>query len=94
MLHECSDQDRIARHRIKQIFDYLKALNEHRNPAVRMVKDQPWSMWLDRLPKHPSIEFPQRLPRGSSQEGEIAGDDRSILLRVRRPQLDGASTSS
>ncbi len=87
MLQESLDQDRIARHRIKQVFDYLKALNERRNPAVRTVKEQPWHIWLDRLPSNPSIEFRQRVPRGTSEEDEAEGDDRSILLRVRRPQM-------
>ncbi len=87
MIQASLDQDRIARHRIKQVFDYLKALNEHRNPAIRPVKEQPWHMWLDTLPSNPSIEFRQRVPRGTNEEDEGVGDDRSILLRVRRPQM-------
>ena len=41
-----SEQQRICRQRIGQVFDYLKALNEHRNPAVRRIQEQPgcWAL--------------------------------------------------
>jgi very-short-patch-repair endonuclease len=76
-----------SKQRIKQIFEYLKALNEHRNPSVRQIREQPWSLWLDDFPRHPSIEFPQRvaLPRG--KEIEESGSEPTFVLRVRRPKL-------
>ncbi len=61
----------VARDRIARVFRYLQALNEHRNPPKRLLRDQPWSMHFCRLPDHPAIQ------RGGS------GDE--ILLRVRRP---------
>jgi len=69
-----------------QVFDYLKALNDHRNPAVRRVQEQSWFMWLDELPDHPSIELQTRFATttDNDDEGELAS---GCLLRVRRPKL-------
>src|SRR5436190_18353795 len=50
-------QNDVGKLRIKQVFEYLKALNDHRNPAVRQVKEHPWHFWLDHLPDHPTIEL-------------------------------------
>lgn len=82
----------IAKQRIKQIFEYLKALNEHRNPSVRQIREQPWSLWLDDFPRHPSIEFPQRVVLSSGSEIENSVNDPAHLLRVRRPELTTAPT--
>lgn len=82
----------IAKQRIKQIFEYLKALNEHRNPSVRQIREQPWSLWLDDFPRHPSIEFPQRVALPSGKEIEESGNQPAYLLRVRRPKLTTAPT--
>jgi len=89
MSHD-AEQNRIAKQRIKQIFEYLKALNEHRNPAIRQIREQPWSIWLDDLPSHPSIEFPQRVARPMAVEGEENTGEPSFVLRVRRPRLTTA----
>ena len=81
-----------AKHRIKQIFEYLKSLNEHRNPSVRQIREQPWSLWLDDFPRHPSIDFPQRLALPPGKEIEESGNEAAHLLRVRRPKLTTAPT--
>ncbi len=90
MIDDVSDQKRIAKERIGQIFKFLKALNEHRNPAIRQVREQPWSMWLDSLPDHPSVKFPQRVARSTSAEGEAIAAEPDFILRVRRPKLTTA----
>ncbi len=61
----------LGRDRVAQVFRYLEALNQHRNPAKCLLREQPWSMHLRDLPDHPSIHL------ASSRE--------EILLRVRRP---------
>jgi len=81
-------QKDVCASRIKQVFEYLKALNDHRNPAVRQVKEYPWHYWLDHLPDHPTVELQAVLPQKKSEtdEGEQAKSP-LCLLRVRRPQL-------
>ena len=51
-----SDKLRIARDKLTRVFRYLEALNQHRNPAKRQIREQPWSLWLHGLPSHPSIK--------------------------------------
>jgi len=36
--------------------DPEKALNQHRNPAKRQIREQLWSLWLHDLPEHPAIK--------------------------------------
>ena len=57
---------RIGRERIARVFRYLKALNEHRNPAKRDLSEQPWTLWFRNLPDHPSIQ--RRLLNGKDAE--------------------------
>lgn len=83
---------RIARQRIKQIFEYLKALNEHRNPSIRQVREQPWSLWLDDLPQHPCIDFPQRVAYSATAQIEGTSSEPAYLLCVGRPALTTAPT--
>src|SRR5260370_40678154 len=78
----------VGKLRIKQVFEYLKALNDHRNPAVRQVKEHPWHFWLDQLPDHPTVEL-QAVPSqkaSETDEGEEATTP-LYLLRVQRPTL-------
>ena len=79
-----------AKNRIKQIFEYLKSLNEHRNPSVRQIRDQPWLLWLDDFPRHPSIDFPQRVALPPGREVDESVTEPAHLLRVRRPKLTTA----
>jgi len=81
-------QDEIGKLRIKQVFEYLKALNDHRNPAVRQVKEHPWHFWLDHLPDHPSIELQALRPQEASDADESEELTAPLyLFRVRRPKL-------
>lgn len=47
---------RVGRERLTHVFQYLEALNQHRNPAKRQIREQLWTLWLKDLPAHPSIE--------------------------------------
>jgi len=72
----------VARARLRQVFDYLRELDQLRNPVRRVVEEQPWHYWLRDLPSHPCIR------RGVFREGNAdddAGDD--FVLRVRRPEI-------
>ena len=35
---------RVARDKLTRVFRYLEALNQHRNPATRQIRDQLWSL--------------------------------------------------
>ena len=68
-----------GRERIARVFRYLKALNEHRNPAKRDLSEQPWALWFRHLPDHPIIQ--RRAPNGQQP------DDEDFILKVGRPNF-------
>jgi very-short-patch-repair endonuclease len=84
----------IGRKRATQIFRYLEALNQQRNPAKRHLDDQLWHLWFRDLPEHPSIRRAEFASSPSSAEGTSAQSvetspvpDDEFILKVRRPKL-------
>jgi very-short-patch-repair endonuclease len=84
----------IGRKRVTQIFRYLEALNQQRNPAKRHLGEQLWHLWFRDLPEHPSIRRAEFATSLSSAEGTDAqsaetppGPDDEFILKVRRPKL-------
>jgi very-short-patch-repair endonuclease len=95
-----TESSRIGRDRLTRVFQYLEALNQHRNPAKRQIRDQLWHLWLHDLPDHASI---RRGQLSSSEESEnsaaasIAPEEREpsrFVLKVRRPILTRAPEPS
>jgi very-short-patch-repair endonuclease len=78
--------------RAKQVFRFLKAFAERSLPLQRRLLDQPWSMVLADLPKHPSITIGevQISADAASESGAEAADDAAPLVRVRRPTFTRA----
>jgi len=72
----------VGRERIARVFRYLKALNEHRNPAKRDLSEQPWALWFRNLPDHPAIQ--RRLLNGKD------ADEDDFILKVGRPTFTQA----
>jgi hypothetical protein len=76
-----------ARQRIGQVFRYLQALNDQRNPAIRQLSRQEWIHRLADLPSHHTVR------RGSLLAGvlgpDLSGRESSdeYILRVRRPHI-------
>jgi len=79
-----------ARDKLTRVFRYLEALNQHRNPAKRQIREQLWNLWLYDLPDHPSIKRggtksrTSKIAGSDSQDGETGA---SFVLRVQRPAL-------
>jgi very-short-patch-repair endonuclease len=82
---------RVARDKLTRVFRYLEALNQHRNPAKRQIREQPWSLWLRDLPEHTAIRrgtqktASPKAKNGSNQTAEDGGP--SYVLKVQRPRL-------
>src|SRR6202158_2851299 len=82
---------RSGRDKLTRVFRYLEALNQHRNPAKRQIREQLWNLWLHDLPDHPSIKrggIKSRISKvasAESQNGETGGA--SFVLKVQRPAL-------
>jgi very-short-patch-repair endonuclease len=83
---------RIGRGRITQVFRYLEALNQQRNPAKRLIHEQPWVLWLRDLPDHSSVRLGvlSEVPTSTDTQEPLIGDD--FILKVRRPTLTRAPT--
>jgi len=88
------DSLRVGRKRVTQIFRYLEALNQHRNPARRHLDDQLWHLWFRDLENHPSIRLASFADAPSSVDGTSAQcedtpyePDDDYVLKVRRPKL-------
>jgi len=86
-----------GRDRVARVFRYLEALNQHRNPAKRQIREQLWLLWFRDLPDHPSIRRgivgqssndSTGATTGPRSDLEKAGDD--FVLKVRRPTVTHA----
>src|SRR6266404_4542222 len=82
---------RVAREKLTRVFRYLEALNQHRNPAKRQIREQLWSLWLHDLPDHPSIKRgASKSASAKSKAVDSQNDDTGaggFVLKVQRPSL-------
>ena len=82
---------RVAREKITRVFRYLEALNQHRNPPKRQIKEQPWHLWLHDLPVHPAVRqsaIKSNSAKAKSADGQTeAAANANFSFRVQRPQL-------
>src|SRR6266852_2025206 len=82
---------RVAREKLTRVFRYLEALNQHRNPAKRQIREQLWSLWLHDLPDHPSIKRgASKSDSAKSKAVDSQNDDTGageFVLKVQRPSL-------
>src|SRR3981081_3962249 len=82
---------RVAREKLTRVFRYLEALNQHRNPAKRQIREQLWSLWLHDLPDHASIKrgtaksSATKTKVADSQNGDASAG--GFVLKVQRPKL-------
>src|SRR3989442_8061608 len=82
---------RVAREKLTRVFRYLEALNQHRNPAKRQIREQLWSLWLHDLPDHPSIKRGTSKPAPAKNKSTDSQNDDTgsggFVLKVQRPSL-------
>ncbi len=75
---------RIGRDRISRLFQFVRALNELRNPIARHLKEMPWSLSLADLPLHDCVVL-GAAPRPSSSDDQCEESSDDFVLRVKRP---------
>ena len=96
-----TEQLEIARQRLAQVFRFLEAFNQLRNPVKRQIREQSWVLWLRDVPEHPSIQKMQTKDSAtdgadvSSRDSETAealdsASAEDYILRVCRPRLTSA----
>ena len=86
-----------AREKITRVFRYLEALNQHRNPPKRQIREQLWHLWLHDLPVHPVVRqsaarsgSSSAKERGADGQNEATPANATFSLRIQRPQLTRA----
>lgn len=86
-----------GRERITQIFRFLQAFDQLRNPVIRRVQDQPWVQWLRDLPDHPAVQMAEvsgpptddpAMPNVPTEAAPPRDDD--FVLKVSRPPTTSA----
>jgi len=88
-----AEELQIARQRSAQVFRFLEAFNQLRNPVRRQIREQPWVLWLRQLPDHPSIRRSEIKDEAFDEEAESelngtgARSTQDFVLGVSRPQL-------
>ncbi len=75
--------------KLLQIFKFLRSLNQLRNPVQRDINAQPWSLWLNKLPHHLTINrcLVANLAESKKSENNVNEDEQDYILKVRRPVL-------
>jgi len=85
-----ADKLRVSREKLTRVFRYLEALNQHRNPAKRQLREQLWSLRLCDLPEHSSIQRGEvKAPSAKAKKAndEATSNGASYVLKVQRPRL-------
>jgi very-short-patch-repair endonuclease len=77
-----------AQHRLTQVFKFLKALNELRNPVPRDLSVYSQILWLDKWPTHPTI-FIQRGDREDNEDETDIDAEMEPTVRIQRARLTG-----
>ena len=76
----------VAQSRLTQVFKFLKALNELRNPVPRDLSAYSQILWLDKWPTHPTIVI-QRGERENNEEETDVDAEMEPTIRVQRARL-------
>jgi hypothetical protein len=76
----------VAQNRLTQVFKFLKALNELRNPVPRDLSAYSQVLWIDKWPVHPTI-IVQRGDREDNEDDADADVEMEPTIRIERARL-------
>src|SRR5207244_13628771 len=82
-----SEAQEQTRPKIIQIFRYLQALNQVRNPPQRNFDSQAWTLWFHDLPIHPCIQHEILFDTTLGTDTGTMDNDNDFILKVSRPTL-------
>lgn len=75
----------IIQARFKNLFEFLKAYNDLRTPVIHNISQQVATLWLNSLPKHPSVKLNEYLVSVKSDTEEDGRHENDVVLEVTRP---------
>src|SRR6266849_2960095 len=82
-----SEAQEQTRPKIIQIFRYLQALNQVRNPPQRNFDPQAWTLWFHDFPIHPCIRHGIIIDATLRTDTETIDNYNDFILKVSRPRL-------
>src|SRR5260370_27621861 len=82
-----SEAQEQTRSQIIQIFRYLQALNQVRNPPQRSFDTQAWTLWFHDLPDHPCVRRGIIIGTTERTDAEKIDNDDEYILKDRRPSI-------
>jgi hypothetical protein len=77
----------VAQSRLTQVFKFLKALNELRNPVPRDLSAYSQILRLDTWPLHPNI-IVQRGDREDKEDDADTDSEMEPIIRIQRARLE------
>jgi len=86
MAHSAEPSSDVAQTRLTQVFKFLKALNELRNPVPHDLSAYSQILWLDKWPAHPTIVI-QRGDREDNEDETDVDAEMEPTIRVQRARL-------
>ncbi len=75
----------IIQSRFKSLFEFLKAYNDLRTPVISDISQQVATLWLDSLPKHPSVKLNEYVANTKEELEEDGRQENDVVLEVTRP---------
>src|SRR5437016_2694164 len=85
-MSEAPEYSGIAQSRLTQVFKFLKALNQLRNPVPRDLTGYSQILWIDKWPIHPTIVI-QRGDRNDRDDDSDVDAEMEPTIRIQRARL-------
>jgi len=80
-----NENNSIIKTRFRNVFEFLRAYNDLRTPVITDINQQISVVWLDSIPKYPSIRFNEFVdPHKETKDGESEND---VVLEITRPKI-------
>jgi len=77
----------IIQSRFKNLFEFLKAYNDIRTPVICDISKQITTLWLNSLPKHPSVKLNEYFIPTKKETEEDGRQENDVLLEITRPNM-------
>ena len=74
----------VARKRTTQVFRFLEEVNRRKNPIVRQINEQIWSLWFCDLPDHECI---QQGTYAEATDTDLPARQDDFVLKIKRAEV-------
>lgn len=78
------------RKKLDQVFKFLQALDQIKNPVIKDLKSQLWHSWLHDMPEHNCVQigpvWEENLIPNPAEDNESSAKQEHFVLKIRRPE--------